>query len=403
MIPSDIASHLRQTTQDLQPQNQTGPVLPATKLSDLLSDFQPGQRILAQIQGLLPNGAYRAVVAQREITLSLPFSANLGDSLELEIQENQGEFSLAFISNKTSASTSTESSASSTSLSKAGSLIGNLLNEIDQNGGKAKPAPLNSSLALTSVFPTSAEDLAPILKQAISQSGMFYESHQAQWLEGKISTGDLLSEPQGQHSQLKPGTLRDLSTQSAQASLAQTAPSQALQVPVADQSDKASEFNKLQLNQTPSSAEATVPSNQAGFSDKSTTPTQNSIPNELTPLVQQQLNALATHTFAWQGQIWPGQVMDWEIRDEEKQGNMDEAPYRWQTRLQLTLPNLGNVKAALHLTTDGKLDIGISATDQTTCDQMQQAALQLQNALSDAGLNLTQLGIRLESQQTTSP
>ena len=95
--------------------------------------------------------------------------------------------------------------------------------------------------------------------------------------------------------------------------------------------------------------------------------------------------------------------MDWEIRDEGKQGNMDEAPYRWQTRLQLTLPNLGNVKAALHLTTDGKLDIGISATDQTTCDQMQQAALQLQNALSDAGLNLTQLGIRLESQQTTSP
>ncbi|MBV5350506.1 hypothetical protein JZU71_05155, partial [bacterium] len=33
--------------------------------------------------------------------------------------------------------------------------------------------------------------------QAITQSGMFYESHQAEWIEGRYQKADLLQEPQG--------------------------------------------------------------------------------------------------------------------------------------------------------------------------------------------------------------
>ena len=44
---------------------------------------------MAEIQAMLPNGSYRAVVAQREITLALPFSAKSGDSLELEVVVSQ--------------------------------------------------------------------------------------------------------------------------------------------------------------------------------------------------------------------------------------------------------------------------------------------------------------------------
>ena len=37
----------------------------------------------------------------------------------------------------------------------------------------------------------------PLLKQAITTSGMFYESHQAEWVEGRYSKEQLLQEPQG--------------------------------------------------------------------------------------------------------------------------------------------------------------------------------------------------------------
>ena len=82
MIPPDAASRLRLTLPD-QPL-PTQPTTPAQKLADALSDLVPGQRILAEIQALLPNGTYRAVVGQREVTLALPFSAKTGDALELE-------------------------------------------------------------------------------------------------------------------------------------------------------------------------------------------------------------------------------------------------------------------------------------------------------------------------------
>ena len=77
MIPPDVASSLRLVLPDtnaLQSQ-QTAPVPAAQRIADVLSNAVPGQRILAEIQAMLPNGTYRAVVAQREITLALPFSA----------------------------------------------------------------------------------------------------------------------------------------------------------------------------------------------------------------------------------------------------------------------------------------------------------------------------------------
>ena len=36
-----------------------------------------------------------------------------------------------------------------------------------------------------------------MLKQAITQSGMFYEAHQAEWVEGRLAKATLLQEPQG--------------------------------------------------------------------------------------------------------------------------------------------------------------------------------------------------------------
>ena len=57
MIPSDVASSLRSILPDRQTaaDAQTTPVAPAQKLADVLSNLVPGQRILAEIQALLPS------------------------------------------------------------------------------------------------------------------------------------------------------------------------------------------------------------------------------------------------------------------------------------------------------------------------------------------------------------
>ena len=39
--------------------------------------------------------------------------------------------------------------------------------------------------------------LAASLSKALSTSGVFYESHQSQWVLGERPVGDLLNEPQG--------------------------------------------------------------------------------------------------------------------------------------------------------------------------------------------------------------
>ena len=146
MIPPDVASSLRLVLPDtnaLQSQ-QTAPVPAAQRIADVLSNAVPGQRILAEIQAMLPNGTYRAVVAQREITLALPFSAKPGDTLELEVAESDGKLILAFVANRTSGKTAASLPDSvSTSLSTAGKVIGNLLNPLEGEGKQAAPAALN--------------------------------------------------------------------------------------------------------------------------------------------------------------------------------------------------------------------------------------------------------------------
>ena len=118
MIPSDVASRL-QVTADAA----VSRVPSVQQVSDVLADLVPGQRVLAEIQVLLPNGAYRALINQRDVTLALPFAAKAGDSLELEVVDNDGKLALAVVARKlgqSDASAGGERPAVETTLSRTG-------------------------------------------------------------------------------------------------------------------------------------------------------------------------------------------------------------------------------------------------------------------------------------------
>lgn len=367
MIPTDVASRLRLAVQEQPTAPQA--LAPAKSLTDVLSNLVPGQRVMAEIMALLPNGSYRALVAQREITLALPFSAKAGDSLELEVVDNDGNLSLAFVGNR-SASQGAGASAESvpTTLSRTGKMIGDLLGEISDQGKKAAPAPLNGNAPLVDKFPANAADLAPILRDALSKSGVFYEAHQARWAAGELPTEKLLMEPQGKHSPI-------------------------LQ-------DGAKVLLKTADNLPPSNTTSTATS-PPGNDLSATAPRlpASGIPSDLAPLVQQQLDALATQTFAWQGQAWPGQHMQWEIDQQTQQGGNDPENSLWRTRLKLDLPTLGGIDATLRLQAGGRVDITLTAASPEGESRLAAARNQLQTQFDAAGLQLVQLSIRHDDTQ----
>lgn len=355
MLPADVASSLRLNlpNQHALSNEQTQPVAATQKISDALSDLVPGQRVLAEIQALLPNGTYRAVVAQRNVTLALPFSAKPGDSLELEVVEKEGNVTLALVANRGGSATAANESVS-TSLSNTGKLIGDLMSQVDERGGRAPAAALNSSQPLLETIPKNAAELVPLLKQALSESGMFYEAHQARWVAGEIPTETLKLEPQGKY----PAT----------------------QIP--DQN-----ASKILNPGNPEQAITVSPLKESVVG--------NPVPRDLMPIVQQQLDGLANQNFAWQGQIWPGQQMRWEIgenQDDSRSSNTEEIQ-RWKTRLKLSLPLLGDIDVALNLRAGGEVSIAVTAGSESSEARLRDGTLQLRQQFEAAGLNLTELQV----------
>ncbi len=368
MIPPDVASALRLQLPDQakiaaqQPQNQ--PVAAAQQISDALSEMVPGQRILAEIQALMPNGTYRATVGQRDITLALPFAAKQGDTLELEVQESDGKLTLAFVTNRTENESKAASQASvSTSLSTTGKLIGQLIGESAGNGKQPAPLALNGSQPLVATMPEDGATLAPILKQALTQSGMFYEAHQARWVAGELPTEALKQEPQGKFPLAQ--TIAAVNEQNVPKSNA---------LPSAEQSNNASQTLASRLD-----ASGTSP-----------------VPRELVPMVQQQLDGLANQNFAWQGQVWPGQQMRWEIGEDRDSSRSqgDDDTQRWQTRLKLSLPVLGDIDIALSLRAGGEVGLTVSADSEASETRLRNEIQQLRKQFEAAGLNLTELQVQ---------
>jgi hypothetical protein len=377
MIPADVASRLQLAAADA-----LRPVAPTQEITDKLSGMVSGQRVLAEIQALLPNGTYRAIINQRDFTLALPFSAKAGDSLELEVVDSDGKLTLAVISRPQGETGKAPVESVPTTLSRTGQLISNLFS----NTGEAKstPTPLNGSQPIANAPPASAQDILPLLKQAITQSGMFYESHQAEWVDGRLTKSALLQEPQGKLTPSQPAP--------ASNEITEPKPTLLLGVESGRSPTPAAEpgSNRAAGN-TPLPTPASILAQTT-----QTTQTQHTqlVAAEALPLVRQQLDALATQNFAWQGQIWPGQQMHWEIGEESarrEQGG-DEAPGNWQTRLRLILPNLGGVDAQIRLQ-GNQISLVLAAGSTETRELLRTSTATLRSQLDEAGLALASVGI----------
>ncbi len=393
MIPADLASRLRMlneasffnTDQPVAGLNRT------REIQSQLPDLVPGDRILATLQRMLPDGTFRALVAGQQLTLALNHAASAGDTLELVVTQTTPKAVFAQLANPAAAS----NPSSQPVLSQTGRLISFLLT----GQPAADPAALAANRPLLAAPPHhSAGPLVSAMRQALSQSGLFYESHQAQWIAGKIDTATLLREPQAQAMPQPAAGQAATAPQQQQAAVPQAATTQAATAQAAATASPRTNTEPVRLHVTGSgsmpageieSGRHAAAASQLREDGVSTRP--GPIPERILPILHQQLDSLGTHQYFWQGQVWPGQHLEWVIEDPragEREGDGSEELADWNTTLRLTLPRLGGLEAQLHLTPAG-IAVRLRADDAEAISALESKRPELEEALAAANMALT--------------
>jgi len=114
-----------------------------------------------------------------------------------------------------------------------------------------------------------------------------------------------------------------------------------------------------------------------------------------------QLNAHEQGRAAWQGQLWPGRDMQWDV-ERDASGGQDhgdgEGGGTWQSSLRLRFGALGEVAARVVLS-GGQLHIRLDAEDESVKGLLDAQRARLADALDAAGTPLSTLTIHDDGQR----
>ncbi len=319
------------------------------------AQWVPGQRLTATVLASLPNGRFQVQVGDTALDMNLPRNTQSGDQVELTFVSNQPRLTFALTRDLPPAAGNNLAPdvKPQVTLSDSVRYLGALLQKISDQA-EVHSAPLNKAAPLLSVAPSDIKEFAASLRNTLSQSGLFYESHQAQWVAGERRLTDLRQEPQGKLPVLNPGVGAEVAQKNTPAS------------PVS-----------MQLDGPLAQSASRMP-----------------VHAEAVSLVQQQLQTLDSRQLVWQGQVWQGQPMEWRVeeRGAREGGNGEVEVPHWQTSLRLQLPRLGDVQASLVFAPQG-LRIVLKATDADTAEAMRSAQDKLHRSMEAAGLNVLALSV----------
>jgi len=190
-----------------------------------------GQSIYAQVLSRLEDGSFLVKVAGTPARMQMPPGVQVGDAVPMTVlaasprptfqldsgagpaihaawADPSGAAALragpasAYLDALTLAERPAphESLSQSASLSPTARVIASVLHAA---GGAPGAAALLGSAPLVGAAPPVPQQLAQQLQQVIAQSGLFYESHVAEWAEGRRRLADLAREPQ---MQARPGS-----------------------------------------------------------------------------------------------------------------------------------------------------------------------------------------------------
>ena len=241
--------------------------------------------------------------------------------------------------------------SSYTKLSSNATLLGQLIHAA-QSSAAELPAPLPLNVASS-----GTAQVAQTLNQSLAQSGLFYESHLVEWAEGGRSLDALRLEPQNRLAV----------------------------APHAAPALKADAMQMSTMQMTNNASDTPLPQNANAAS---------LMPEALQPVVREQLDALDFQRVLWQGEVWPRQHAELEIREEARgseQGQESKDESVWHSTLNIDLPGLGPVTAHIMLSAEGA-HINLRA-NATAIAALRANGAQFQAAMQDAGIGLRQLDL----------
>ncbi len=310
--------------QSLMQGNRLALVEPSIQ-GEILKGFKPGQQLKGEVLQSLGGNRFIIQVGEQALEVMLPKGFKQGERLNLFfVGEEPPTFLLVRYGKGGDAL-----------VSQTGKWLSTLLGM--QNQSARMEEGLGIIRTLLQGAPSDPSQLEQMLARGLKDSGLFYESHLSKWFSGSYPIERLLQEPQGR---LSMGTTVGQEAQEA-----------------------ASKATKSTL-QSPDGTD----------------------PRTMT-IVREQLATLQTGQLLFQGELFPGQQMEWRIKDREGRGNRneegDERP--WETSIKLTLPRLGEVEASLNLK-GAHLDMQIVAGSEKTATLMNQELFSLQEQLIAAGL-----------------
>ena len=208
------------------------------------------------------------------------------------------------------------------------------------------PVTINGKTPLSAGGPPDTGKLSQGLQRALGDSGLFYESHVAEWAEGKRPLQDLQREPQMQRQGAAQGQ--------------------------ADALAKALAGPDLSAAQ----------------------------------MINQQLHTHEQGKLMWQGEAWPGQQMQWLVEREQQgdgggkggrsEGRDGEADPVWRSGVRFRFPILGKVAANVTLVGD-QVHIAVQSGSEDTAATLRAWAGALQQAMDAAGAPLASLAINAEA------
>jgi hypothetical protein len=211
------------------------------------------------------------------------------------------------------------------------------------------PVTINGKIPLSAGGPPDTGKLSQGLQRALGDSGLFYESHVAEWAEGKRSLQDLQREPQMQ---------RHAAAQGA------------------------------------GQSQADAIAKALGGPDLSAA-----------QMINQQLHTHEQGKVMWQGEAWPGQQMQWLVEREQGEaggkggrgeGRDGEADPVWRSGVRFRFPMLGKVAANVTLVGD-QVHISVQSGSEDSAATLRAWAGALQQAMDAAGAPLASLAIHAEA------
>lgn len=369
MLPTDGLSALQAyaLNRDPLPSGSTPQAGSLVPLSELLN---VGQVVQGSVVAQVAPNLYTVKIAGQVVQMPLPGSMTAGTSLALRVVSLSPQ--LAFAVNQPNVGGQPAQSATA-QLGATAQWIADLA-QGPVTGGGVTPPPL---LPTSPTAPIDAVQLAQTLQQSLATSGLFYEAHQAQWVNGQQSTAHLRLQPQNQPPPTSTSANNPLPGSTLMSSVADaTALTSQLSAPA---QGNPTAFAPAQSMFPSASLSGALPA-PLGLTGQGVSP----VPSHLQSLVQQQLAILESGRIVWNGPLMPDQSLHWQLWPEGSP-TQPSVTAAWHTELQLELPTLGAVTAKVTLDHQG-VRLRLSAQQPAAQQTMIQQRASLVEALGQAGI-----------------